>query len=76
MLKRLSIQAQAVYRPLRSSTQVLFADGRSHLSLKDHRTRWEFPLLAQYQWRVHRAGPFVELGPAFRLLQGVDGASP
>ena len=74
--KRLSVQAQAVYRPLRSSTQVLFADGRSHLSLKDHRTSWEFPILAQYQWRVHRAGPFVELGPAFHLLQGVYGASP
>jgi len=74
--KRLSIQAQAVYRPWRSSTQVLSADGRrNHLRLKDHRTSWEFPILAQYQWRV-RPGPFVELGPAFRLLQGVYGASP
>ena len=72
--KRLSIQAQAVYRPWRSSTQVVFADGR--LRLKDHRTSWEFPILAQYQWRAGGAGPFVELGPAFRLLQGVYGASP
>ena len=72
--KRLSIQAQAVYRPLRSSTQVVFADGR--LRLKDHRTSWEFPILTQYQWRASRARPFVELGPAFRLLQGVYGASP
>ena len=72
--KRLSIQAQAVYRPWRSSTQFLSADGR--LRLEDHRTSWEFPILAQYQWRAGGAGPFVELGPAFRLLQGVYGASP
>jgi hypothetical protein len=74
--KHLSIQAQAIYRPLRSQTQVVFADGRSRMNLQDHRTSWEIPVLAQYHWRALPAGLFVELGPAFRVLQGVYGASP
>jgi hypothetical protein len=74
--KHLSIQAQAVYRPLRSQTEVVFADGRSRMTLQDHRTSWEIPILAQYHLRGRPVGPFVELGPAFRVLQGVYGASP
>jgi hypothetical protein len=75
--EHLTIEAQAVYRPLRSQTEVVFVDGRSRMTLQDHRTSWEIPLLAQYHWRARLpAQPFVELGPAFRVLQDVYGASP
>ena len=49
---------------------------RKDLRLADLRSIWEFPVLAQYQWRIGRAKPFVEMGPSFRLLQGVYGAAP
>jgi hypothetical protein len=74
--KRLSIEVQAIYRPLRSSVQVFLPDTRKDLRLADHRSTWEFPVLAQYRWRIRRAKPFVEMGPSFRLLQDVYGAAP
>ena len=74
--KHLSLEVGAIYRPLRSSVQVFLASARKDLRLADHRSTWEFPVLAQYQWRVRRAKPFVEMGPSFRLLQGVYGAAP
>jgi hypothetical protein len=73
--RHLAIQVQAIYRPVRSSLQALYAD-RSSLTLKDHRTSWEFPILAQYHRRLGRANPFIEAGPTFRLLQDVYGAMP
>ena len=74
--KHLSLEVGAIYRPLRSSVQVFLPGERKDLRLADHRSTWEFPVLAQYQWRIRRAKPFVEMGPSFRLLQGVYGAAP
>ena len=72
----LSVEVQAIYRPLRSSVKAFLADARKDLTLGDHRTTWEFPVLAQYRWRIGRTHPFVEMGPSFRLLQDVYGATP
>jgi hypothetical protein len=76
MPKHLSVEVQAISRPVRSSVHVLLADRRTVLRLADHRSTWEFPVLAQYRGRIGRAEPFVELGPAFRLLPDVYGAAP
>lgn len=74
--RRFSIAVEAVYRPLRSSVEIFPANSHLELSYQDHRSTWEFPVLAQYHWRIRRAKPFLELGPSFRLLQDVYGASP
>jgi hypothetical protein len=78
--KHFSMEVQAIYRPWRSSVQAFLPDGRKYLSYQDHRTSWEFPVLAQRRWRTGRAdprfAPFVEVGPAFRLLQDVYGTAP
>ena len=74
--RRFSVAVEAIYRPLRSHVQVFHSDGHRYLTYEDHRTTWEFPILARHRWRIGRAEPFVELGPAFRLLQDVYGAMP
>jgi hypothetical protein len=71
-----SVEVQAISRPLRSSVHVVLADRRTVLQLADHRSTWEFPVLGQYRGRIGRSKPFVELGPAFRLLPDVYGAGP
>jgi hypothetical protein len=71
-----AIAVQGIYRPLRSSVQVLEPGTRHGVNIEAHRTTWEFPALAQYHWRGGRAAPFIEMGPSFRLLQDVYGASP
>jgi hypothetical protein len=76
MPKHLSIEVQAISRPLRSSVRVLLADRRTVLRLQDHRSTWEFPVLGQYRGRIGRTKPFVEMGPVFRLLPDMYGAAP
>lgn len=74
--RRFSIEVQAISRPLRSSVQVLLADRRTFLQVSDRRSTWEFPVLGQYRARIRNTKPFVEFGPAFRLLPDVYGAAP
>jgi hypothetical protein len=74
--RQVSIEVDAIYRPLRSFVQALLSNGHENLTYEDHRTTWEFPILARHRWRLGAAGPFVEMGPSFRLLQDVYGAAP
>jgi hypothetical protein len=74
--KRFSVEVEAVYRPLRSYVQAFLSDGRQNFTYQDHRSTWEFPILARHRWRIGRGEPFIELGPTFRLLQDVYGAEP
>jgi hypothetical protein len=76
MPRHFSVEVQAISRPLRSSVHVVLADRRTVLELADHRSTWEFPVLGQYRGRIGRSKPFVELGPAFRLVPDVYGAGP
>lgn len=74
--KRLAVEVEGIYRPWRSSVEAFLPDGRKYLTYEDHRTTWEFPVLGQYRWRIGPVDPFLEMGPAFRLLQDVYGAAP
>ena len=76
MPKNLSVEIEGIYRPLRSSVQIFFPGGRRSMTVADHRSSWEFPVLARYRGRIRGARPFVELGPSVRTLQDIHGAMP
>jgi len=68
--KRLSVEMQAINRPLRSSVQIFLPGGSKALRVADHRSTWEFPVLAQYRHRIGRARPFVENRPLISFAAG------
>jgi hypothetical protein len=69
----ISVEAGALYHPLRS--QLVTNSGAAPGSGEAFAITWELPLLAKYRFpvRTWRAGPFVELGPSFRLPQQAGG---
>jgi hypothetical protein len=76
--KNFSLEAAAVYRPVREHFQQLLSSGKTYSSVTGVNTTWEFPVLAKYRFSVpfeKSFKPFVELGPSFRLPQGLYGAS-
>jgi len=76
--KRLSVEAAALYRAIRSTTSTTavwsppleIPDGRIIETLQYSSTgtefTWEFPVLAKYRFSVPGAKPFIEIGPSFR----------
>jgi len=76
--KNFSMQAAAVYRPERFFFQQILSDGKKYASVSGVNITWEFPVLAKYRFSVpfeKSFRPFLELGPSFRLPQGLYGAS-
>jgi hypothetical protein len=76
--KNFSVEAAAVYRPVREHFQQILSNGKRYSSVEGVNTTWEFPVLAKYRFSVpfeKSVKPFVELGPSFRLPQGLNGAS-
>ncbi len=69
---RLSVEGDALYRPLNFSTVTLS-------SSQNTVTTWEFPVLAKYRFRLgpqNLLNPFIEAGPAFRAAFNGNGTSP
>jgi hypothetical protein len=76
--KHFSLEAAAVYRPVRSLFQEILSNGQKYVSGVGTNITWEFPVLAKYRFPSpfeKYFKPFVELGPSFRLPQGLYGAS-
>jgi hypothetical protein len=72
----ISVEADAVYRPLRSVENIVVPNGPSFGGPQHTSTlTWEFPVLAKYKFPVPHVKPLIEAGPAFRLPQGLTGAS-
>jgi hypothetical protein len=61
-----SLETDAVYVPLRSST-ITTVNGFASRPSASGLTTWEFPLLAKYTLRTGVVAPFAEAGPSFRL---------
>jgi hypothetical protein len=61
-----SMEADAIYRPLRTETVTTF-NGMSSNPSSGSIATWEFPVLAKYSFAVGPTRPFVEGGPSFRL---------
>jgi hypothetical protein len=62
----LSVEADAIYVPLRS-TIVTTVNGVASRPFAGGISTWEFPLLARYTFETGRIAPVVEAGPSFRL---------
>jgi hypothetical protein len=70
-----SVEADALYRPLSSTSTEVFP-GVAARSYNYSFVTWEFPVLAKYRFDVGRLSPFAGIGPSFRLPQGLNGSSP
>ena len=64
--KRFSIEADAIYRPLRTETVTTFNGMKSNPFASSIAT-WEIPVMAKYRFATGFIRPFVEGGPTFRL---------
>jgi hypothetical protein len=76
--KNFSVEAAAVYRPSREQFQQISLSAKTSSSVTRVNTTWEFPVLAKYRFSVpfeKPFKPFLELGPSFRLPQGLNGTS-
>jgi hypothetical protein len=72
--KRLSVEVDALYHPLRYFAKTNLSDGSLiSTSTFNEAITWEFPTLAKYRFPVRSITPFVELGPSFRLPQDANG---
>jgi opacity protein-like surface antigen len=65
----LSVEADALYRPLSFSTQSQLGTGSTDFS------SWEFPILAKYRFPIPLVKPYVEAGPSFRTVHGTFGSN-
>jgi hypothetical protein len=74
LAKGFSVEGDALYQPLHYTLKTT-VDGRREPDYVGSNIEWNFPVLAKYRRAMHLATPFVELGPSFRLPQGVFGAS-
>ena len=66
----LSVEADAIYKPLRAGSDA--PDVQTRFSV----LTWQFPLLAKYRWARTRWTPFAEAGPSFRAAGNLNGYNP
>jgi hypothetical protein len=75
VLKRLSVEADAIHENVRSVTTVTGPAQPANASFDSSAATWQFPILAKYRLPVSlatpAAQPFVELGPSFLIPQTV-----
>jgi len=69
-----SVEGDALYQPLHYTLKTT-VDGKPAPDYVGTNIEWNFPVLAKYRRPMRVATPFAELGPSFRLPQGVFGAS-
>ncbi len=74
--RALSVEVDAINRPIRANGVSLDGDGRVGTFDASIYT-WEFPVLAKYRLplRVHGLQPFAEAGPNFRLAGSLTDSS-
>ena len=77
--RHLSVETGALYWPLDYAYQEFFANGKRESGGTDTLPIWQFPVLAKYRFPASLekppVRPFLELGPSFRLPQGLTGVS-
>jgi hypothetical protein len=70
LLPRLSIECDALHKPLRDRVDSSFDNGAPpQTQTFTNAVTWQFPVLAKYRVSWGRVAPFVEAGPSFRLPQ-------
>ncbi len=77
LLPRLSIGAEALYRPLHYRQGVTIASDGSVLGYAPATVvTWQFPILARYRFSSGGLTPLVEGGPSFRSAGNLNLSSP
>lgn len=66
----LSVEIDAIYKPLRAGSPV------ENVQTAFSVVTWQFPVLAKYRWARPRWTPFAEAGPSFRLAGNLNGYNP
>jgi len=78
--RRVSIEANGLYRPLRAHTYVpVEVPGlpRNEVGFEFTVLTWQFPILAKYRWlRESRIRPVFEAGPSLRAAGNLNGYNP
>jgi hypothetical protein len=74
--RRLSVEFDALYRPMNLTMAGVRADGSLHSVSPATVVTWEFPVLAKWRFGAGAAGPFLQAGPSFRASGNLNGASP
>lgn len=69
-----AVEGDALHQPLHIDFQSTINGHETPVQVATN-IEWNFPVLAKYRHRMRVATPFAELGPSFRLPQGVTGAS-
>jgi hypothetical protein len=72
--KGFSVEADAIYRPMRSRSQ--FGSDGEVSSVSRTIGTWNLPVLGKYKFSGHRLKPLVEVGPSFRLANKLTDSSP
>lgn len=62
----LSVEADALYRPLSLKTQTGTSSTSFTSSYSTRVSTWEFPILAKYRLPIPLAKPYIDAGPSFR----------
>jgi hypothetical protein len=70
--RNLYVETDAVYHPLREREQINPNGTVTQSATFNDAITWEFPLLAKYKFPWAPVKPFGEVGPSFRLPQGMD----
>jgi hypothetical protein len=64
----LAIEADALYRPINTATNVIATTGSSQVMFQSsvNVATWEFPVLGKYRFPFPIVKPYIEAGPSFR----------
>jgi hypothetical protein len=76
--RHLSVEADGLYHELQFKTAIQFGQippdwGRA---FHQHVVTWEFPFLLKYRFQLPLVKPFVDVGPAYRVLGNLSHTNP
>lgn len=80
--RRLSVEVDALYRPVSSKTTIVQTGGTSQIIVipvqfgEYSAVTWEFPVLLKQRFAWKGTAPFVGVGPSFRRPQSYSFSSP
>jgi hypothetical protein len=77
LVNRLSILADALYKPLQYRHAAVFGMDRSVLGYAHASViTWQFPVLAKYRFTSGKLRPYLEGGPSFRIAGNLNATNP
>jgi hypothetical protein len=73
----LAIESDALYHELQFKQGIQYGQSPPQWgNLLQHVVTWEFPVLVKYRFRLPLVSPFINAGPAFRVLGNLSHTNP